>query len=189
MPVSAQWRGALGRSFMQGSVRGWARRRGVIAACAASILASMPAAVPCAAASEPVADFALKALDGRNYRLSEYRSEVVALVFWASWCGGCRAEMQRFDTLHATYADAGLVVLGINVDDDRARAQAIAAATGTRYPQLLDADKRLGRAFGLERLPMAVLIDRNGVARFEYGELDARGERQMLGELRMLLDE
>lgn len=149
----------------------------------------MTAVTPCAGAAEPVEDFALKALDGRNYRLSEYRSEVVALVFWASWCGGCRGEMQRFDTLHATYADAGLVVLGINVDDDRSRAEAIAAATGTRYPQLLDADKRLGRAFGLERLPMAVLIDRNGVARFEYGELDARGERQMLGELRMLLDE
>ena len=142
-----------------------------------------------AGAGEPVDDFALKGLDGKNYRLSEYRSEVVALVVRASWCGGCRAEMQRFERLRATYADAGLVVLGISVDDDPGKAAAIVAATGTTYPQLLDSRKTLGRTFKLRSLPRTVLVDRVGAARFEYGELDARGERQMLGELRMLLDE
>ena len=35
-------------------------------------------------------DFVLKATDGRNLRLSEYRGDVVVLAFWASWCGNCQ---------------------------------------------------------------------------------------------------
>src|ERR1700741_1331239 len=79
-------------------------------------------------------DFALRALGGGNHRLSEHRGEVVALLFWASFCGDCRRELERFERLRKTYAPAGLVVLGVNLDTKPGQAAAIASATGIPYP-------------------------------------------------------
>ena len=91
------------------------------------------------AAEGPAApDFALASTAGTNYRLSEYRGEVVALVFWASWCGDCRAELERFERLRRTYGSVGLTVLGVNLDTEPGRATALAGAAGIGYPVLID---------------------------------------------------
>ena len=134
-------------------------------------------------------DFALKALDGYNYRLSEYRGDVVAVVFWASWCGGCRRELERLQRLAGAYGNAGFQVLGVTVDETADPARAVAEAVGAAFPQLLDSTKSVSKAYRLQDLPTTVLIDRSGAVRFVHGESDTRDEREALGELRMLLDE
>ena len=48
-------------------------------------------------------DFTLKDLDGLPVKLSELRGRRVVLVFWASWCPDCRAEVPD---LKAMYAEA-----------------------------------------------------------------------------------
>src|SRR5688572_33484879 len=120
-------------------------RRGAVSRL---ILAALWASVaPGAIAAEgPAApDFALASTAGGNHRLSEHRGEVVALVFWASWCGDCRRELERFERLRKTYETVGLVVYGINLDKETAQAGAIANATGIGYPQLVDVDKAVSR--------------------------------------------
>lgn len=145
-----------------------------------------------AAGHEPEAatlDFALKATDGYNYRLSEYRGEVVAVLFWASWCGGCRGELERLQRLRGIYANAGLQVLAVSVDDDVEAAEDVARAVGATFPVLHDSGKEVSRSRDLEVLPTMLLVDRAGRVRFVHLEPDAGGGRQLLGELRMLLDE
>lgn len=134
-------------------------------------------------------DFALKALDGHNHRLSEHRGEVVALVFWASWCGGCRRELERLERLQGTYGEAGLAVLGVTLDDVPEAARGVVAGLGVGFPQLHDAGKSVSRVYRPASLPTTLLIDRGGQVRYRYGELDSSAERAMLGELRRLLDE
>jgi len=156
-----------------------------------TVLAAAGTGVHADAAEPPPAapDFVLKATDGYNYRLSEYRGEVVALVFWASWCGACRRELERLSELRGIYGDAGLQVLAVAVDEDAQAAAAVARSTGAGYPVLHDAASNVSRAYALESLPMTLLIDRAGRVRSAHGELDAAGGRQLLGELRTLLDE
>ena len=142
------------------------------------------------AADAPTApDFALRSAAGGNHRLSEHRGEVVALVFWASWCGDCRRELERFERLRKTYEAVGLVVYGINLDKDTARAGAIASATGIGFPQLVDADTAVSRGYRVNDLPLIVLIDRNGVVRARHDALDQREERGLMVSLRDLIDE
>lgn len=171
-----------------GSARG---RRGVRHAAALALLGGLLVAAPAALAEAPVAapDFALKALDGRNYRLSEHRGEVVALLFWSSGCGACRRELARLDRLQSVYADAGFTAYGIVLDDDAGAARAIAAAEGASVVQLHDAKQAVAKVYRPRVLPTLLLVDRGGAVRFAYGELDVRSERAMLADLRRLLDE
>ena len=64
-------------------------------------------------------DFALRSVAGSNHRLSEHRGEVVALIFWASWCGDCRRELERLRAtvsllraVERPLAPAGFVEIG-----------------------------------------------------------------------------
>jgi peroxiredoxin len=134
-------------------------------------------------------DFALASTAGANYRLSEYRGEVVALVFWASWCGDCRRELERFERLRRTYGSVGLTVLGVNLDKEPQQAAAIAGAAGIGYPVLIDTGKDVSRTYHADDLPLIVLIDRHGEIRARHEALDERDERGLLVDLRDLIDE
>ncbi|MGH6781310.1 MAG: peroxiredoxin family protein [Sphingomonadaceae bacterium] len=142
------------------------------------------------AADRPAApDFALRSLTGSNHRLSEHRGEVVALLFWASWCGDCRRELVRFERLRKTYASAGLVVLAVNLDKRPAQAATHASVAGIGYPVLVDADKEVSKAYDADQLPLILLIDRQGVVRARHDALDEREQRGLMASLRDLIDE
>jgi peroxiredoxin len=163
-------------------------RRGAAARLAMSgFLAAIGLAAT--AAEGPAPDFALASSAGTNYRLSEYRGEVVALVFWASWCGDCRRELERFERLRRTYGSVGLTVLGVNLDEDPGRAAALAGAAGIGYPVLLDQGQDVSRTYRADELPLIVLIDRHGAIRARHDALDERDERGLLVDLRDLIDE
>ncbi|HEU5468852.1 MAG TPA: TlpA disulfide reductase family protein [Steroidobacteraceae bacterium] len=153
---------------------------GILAAIALAARASEGPAAP---------DFALSSTKGTNYRLSEYRGEVVALLFWASWCGDCRQELERFERLRRTYGSVGFTVLGVNLDTEPARADALAGAAGIGYPVLVDAGKAVSETYRADELPLIVLIDREGAIRARHTALDERDERGLLVDLRDLIDE
>ncbi len=164
-------------------------RRGVTARLVlAALLAGFGAGVT-AAEGPSAPDFALASTAGSNYRLSEYRGEVVALVFWASWCGDCRRELERFERLRRTYGSVGLVVLGVNLDQEPERAAALAGAAGIGYPVLIDAGKDVSRSYRADDLPLIVLIDRNGAVRARHTALNEQDEQGLLVNLRDLIDE
>jgi len=126
---------------------------------------------------------------GRNFRLSERRGEVVAIGFWTSWCGSCRTYLQRLAKLDATYAQAGLVVVGISLDDDPSRATDLARAVGAKFRNGVDVEKAIGRRFAVPDVPLTLLIDRAGIVRYAHGELDAAADADLVAEVRQLLDE
>src|SRR3979411_2828968 len=92
-----------------------------------SLIASSRAAVPTLVGKE-APDFVLKAMDGRNLRMSEFRGQVVLVNFWARWAGDSRQEMPALDRMKTTYNRAGLVVLGISIDEDFAPGREFAGA-------------------------------------------------------------
>jgi peroxiredoxin len=164
-------------------------RRGVAARLVLAALLAAYGAGAAAAEGPSAPDFALASTAGSNYRLSEYRGEVVALVFWASWCGDCRRELERFERLRRTYGSVGLVVLGVNLDQEPDRAAALAGAAGIGYPVLIDAGKDVSRNYRADDLPLIVLIDRSGAVRARHTALDEQDEQGLLVNLRDLIDE
>src|SRR6202142_594241 len=128
---------------------------------AGSALAAAPTMV-----GKEAPDFVLRGMDGRNLRMSEYRGQVVLVNFWARWAGDSRQEMPALDRINTTYNRAGLVVLGVSVDEDLGRAGEFADAMKVSYPIMFDTGSNIGRDYRLQTMPMTILVDRAGIVRY-----------------------
>jgi peroxiredoxin len=134
-------------------------------------------------------DFALKGLDGANLRLSEFRGQVVLVNFWARWAGDSRQEMPALDRINTTYQRAGLVVIGVSIDEDLRRASEFASSMRVSYPILFDTGSVVGRDYLLQKMPMTILVDRAGVVRYSKTGFKTGDERAYLDQIRELLRE
>jgi peroxiredoxin len=134
-------------------------------------------------------DFALRAVNGNNVRLSEHRGEVVVLSFWGSRCGQCRMQLAALDKSFKTYHSAGLQVFGVNVDDDQGGALEFARTQALGFALLLDPKKAVARIYLVDNLPMTLLIDRSGAVRQVHRDFSSKFEPLYLQQLRVLLNE
>jgi peroxiredoxin len=135
-------------------------------ACALLLGAAAGLAQAAIAPQQKAPDFTLRSMDGRNMRLAELRGRVVLVNFWATWCGPCRQEMPQLSKLYDRYRGAGLVLLGVNVDDDVRRAADVAGKLAVTFPVLLDTDKQVSKLYELNSMPSTLIIDRDGRIRF-----------------------
>lgn len=106
-------------------------------------------------------DFALFALDGVPWSLSNLRGNVILLNFWASWCEPCRRELPDLNQLHERYSDDGLVVLGVS-DEDPAQSRQHLEMHGIGYPSLNDEDGNVMQSYGINAIPTSLVIGRDG---------------------------
>ena len=160
--------------------------------CCAALIGLALLTAPLAQAGEPplAPDFALPGLDGRNYRLSEHRGEVVALLFWASWSGGSREQLALLRDLETLYRDWGLRVMAVCLDDKPREAASVTAALGLTYPVMLDRDKAVSRTWDPPRLPATYLLDRSGTVRYVQVAGEGLPEtKELVARMRALLDE
>ncbi len=109
-------------------------------------------------------DFIIKDMHGDDVNLASLKGNVILLNFWATWCGPCKVEIPGFVELQDQYRDAGLVVLGLSVDDPVEKLKPFADEYNINYPLLVG----LGRddfqeAFGpLWGIPVTFYIGRDG---------------------------
>ena len=138
---------------------------------------------------QPAPDLVARGLSGENVRVSEHRGEVVVVSFWSGSCNTCRAQLEALDRIARTYASAGLTVIGVNLDDNVARAEKFARAQDVQFQLLVATAKNTGRDYRIDRLPMLVFVDRAGVLRAAHREFKKRDEETYVRELRTLLNE
>ena len=138
-------------------------------AVAIAAAVGLPAFAATPALNSVAPDFALKAVDGRNVRLSEYRGEPVVLHFWASWCGPCRESVAALDALGRS---SGTPVLGVNLDGAD-RAAAVAESLRLTTPTLVDAQQSVARTYDVAKLPLTLLLDAEGHVRASWSGVPA----------------
>ncbi len=126
-----------------------------------------PIATPAISAmvGQPLPPLVLADLDGRMHSLAEYRGRRLLINFWASWCGPCLQEMPALDEARHKFADDGVIVLGIAMDQpDHVRA--FLAKQPVSYPILLGSLEAPSTSLQLgdeaEILPFSVLIGADG---------------------------
>jgi cytochrome c biogenesis protein CcmG/thiol:disulfide interchange protein DsbE len=100
--------------------------------------------------------------------LDSLHGKVVLVDFWASWCGPCLQSFPWMNDLHARHGGDGLVIVAVNVDQDRALADAFLKKIPPQFRVEYDAAGSLAQQFGVEAMPTSFLIDRAGRVRVRH---------------------
>lgn len=111
--------------------------------------------------------FTLEDWEGHPVSLVSFRGKVVCVDFWASWCVACTQALPALDAIGRRHRSAGLEILAVNIDEDRAKADRFLAER-LREPSLTplrDPGGNLLARFGAKGMPALYLIDRDGVVR------------------------
>jgi cytochrome c biogenesis protein CcmG, thiol:disulfide interchange protein DsbE len=99
--------------------------------------------------------------------LADYKGSVVMLNVWATWCAPCEWEMPSMERLHRSYADSGLRIVAVSIDDP-GREDAIrefVARHELTFDVLHDPAKRIIDDYRTSGVPETFVIGRDGVIR------------------------
>ena len=113
----------------------------------------------------PPPDLQLQGLKKEPVKLSDYRSKIVALNFWATWCVPCRKEMPLFVELQNEYGSKGVQFIAASTDPakDRKKVEKFAKQYKINFPVWTGARPEQQIAFRLgASLPATVILDING---------------------------
>ena len=150
--------------------------------------ASRPALIPVAQrALAP--DFRLPDMDGGHTVRADYAGQVLLLNFWATWCRPCRTEMPWFSEFRDVFANRGLEVLGVSIDEsgwDVVR-PFLEDNPVTYRIALADSLERMAPFEEISLLPTTWIIDRQG--RIAAKHLGLVERRTFEAEIRLSLDE
>ena len=94
--------------------------------------------------------------------LEPIEGRVVWVDFWASWCVPCRRSFPWLNTMQRKYSDAGLQIIAVNLDKDRALADAFLAEVPAEFGLRFDPGAALAKQFAVQTMPSSFLIDRDG---------------------------
>lgn len=109
----------------------------------------------------------LKSLNGDPIVLSQLEGHPVLVNFWATWCGPCREEFPALVRAYKKYKDQGLVVIGVNFQDENTDEGVLTFMRNTlvNFPVVRDTGERVGRMYDIRGLPTSFFVDRKGIIR------------------------
>ena len=113
-------------------------------------------------------DFSFTSLQGEYISLEDLRGKVVVLDFWGTWCRPCVDSVPSLRSMHKKYSkESSFVLLGISSDSDEETWKDFTEKNKMVWPQYRDQDRRIHRAFGVRAFPTYIVIDHEGIVRFQ----------------------
>lgn len=107
-------------------------------------------------------DFTLKSIDGKRYKLSDFRGKNVAIIFWATWCGPCKTEIPHLIALRNVMSKDNLEILAIT-NEEYKMVRDFAGRLKINYPILLNKKNDLPAPFDqIRSIPTSFFIDPQG---------------------------
>lgn len=120
-------------------------------------------------------DFTVYNTLGKEVRLSDYRGKKVVVVFWASWCGPCKAELPHVEAAYKQYGSQVeflLVNLTGGGNDTKSNAQKVISNNGYTAPVAFDLDGNASSIMGIRSIPTSYFFNTDGsVVSYQVGSM------------------
>jgi thiol-disulfide isomerase/thioredoxin len=107
-----------------------------------------------------VPNFLFKDIEGNEKNLYSIQAPFKLIVFWASWCTPCLAELPELKALHSRVKN--LAIISFSIDDDKAAWIKSSKENEILWYSLSDSkgpEGRFAAYFGVQQIPLMVLLD------------------------------
>jgi thiol-disulfide isomerase/thioredoxin len=139
----------------------------ILCGCGVTSQTSAPESVrtegPVALVGHPLPEFSLESADG-PVTSADLKGKVLLIDFWGVQCPPCAASAPTVERFHREFSDEGLVVLGVNVQNDPGMINWYTKEHGYTYRMCWHSTE-FKRACGLQTIPTFLVVDRQGIVR------------------------
>jgi len=98
-----------------------------------------------------------------SINLADYKSKVVIIDFWATWCAPCIASFSHLESLQNTFKN-DLQIITVT-DDPEERIKTFLKKRPLNLPVVIDEKRKVNNYFTHRTIPHTILIDQNGIIR------------------------
>ena len=141
---------------------------------------------PSDAPLEKAPDFEFVLADGSSKKLSDYEGQVLYISFWASWCGPCLTNFEKYEATRKELERIGVVLLNISVDKtEEAYKSSLIRQPIVGNNAWISDQSSIQEAYELYAIPTYHIITKDG----DFYFLGDGSGRDVFGEFRALLEQ
>ncbi|ASD63542.1 TlpA family protein disulfide reductase [Bdellovibrio bacteriovorus] len=119
--------------------------------------------------------------------LKDLQGKVVLVDFWAAWCEPCKAALPHYNSLYKKYRSQGLVVLGVNEDEEVAEREAFLKTVKLEFPLYHDQGRLVLEDFKVLALPTLYVFDKKLKPVVFYRGYDEKNSQALEKKIQELL--
>ncbi len=132
--------------------------------------------------------FSLDLVVGGKMSLAGHKGkDIVVLDFWATWCPPCKMLMPIMVEVTDKYKSKGVVFYAVNVGESPEAIKAFQEKTALKFTAALDKDGKVSNDYGVDGIPMSVIIDKEGVIQAAHVGLAQDFQERITKELDTLV--
>jgi thiol-disulfide isomerase/thioredoxin len=122
---------------------------------------------------QPLPEFTIRTLDGRNIAAESLKGRPLLLVFWNTWCPNCMRELPVINRLAVKYSPRRLTVLAVNtaINDSESKARVYWKKSGFLFSTGYDHYFEIGSSFKILGVPTIILVDSKGIVRYKHARV------------------
>jgi cytochrome c biogenesis protein CcmG/thiol:disulfide interchange protein DsbE len=114
------------------------------------------------AAGDTAPDFSITTDAGRTITRANFGGKLLVLNFWATWCPPCLEEMPSLNEFQKLFADQGVVVLAVSVDQNPQAYSQYLARLKPVFQTARDPEGAVSADYGTSKYPETYIIRPDG---------------------------